>query len=100
MTKKEQARRKKIVKRSNKAIDKLNSKSKMVWHTDDGSWTSSLNRPSNIYIKEKCDPITDLERLKAFLEANEMPYEESVNDGVRPYIFVNFHKNGDAIDPC
>lgn len=79
MTKKEQKKRKEAIKRSNRAIDKLNKPRR------------------NRVLKEKV--YTDLDCLRSYLDGMEMVYEEGINDSVRRYIFVNFDEDGDVIEP-
>lgn len=73
MTKREKSRRKMVIKRSDKAIKKLNSKKRHVQ--------------------------TDIMKAIEFFEANNMPFEEGSNNGITPYLFINFDDEGKATKP-
>lgn len=49
--------------------------------------------------KPKPKPKTDMERVIEFFEKNELPYEHGTNDGIRPYLFINFDDDGSATEP-
>lgn len=50
--------------------------------------------------QERKVKLTDYQKVKKLLEELELPYEDSTNDGIRPYLFINFDDDGSAIDPC
>lgn len=91
MTKKEQAKRKAIIKRSNAAIDRLNDPKRI---------SRRLDKSKKILDEILSMPHKDIDLLRAYLDGQEMVYEEGINDGKKRYIFVNFDEDGYAIEPC
>lgn len=89
MTKKEKDKIKAMLRRSKRAIKKLN----------DPRETRKRVMQFNKELEKILASQTDMDKVKEFLESNEMPYEQGVHYDDKYYLFLNFDKDGSVTEP-